>query len=707
LEIESKLKMKAVLPGPEETPEQSGKTSWSMRFLRLSLLFSALMLLAGTISIYLWLKALGVFNLDKSRISILENYSFRDNSIVYDSDQKKIGEFFDRYHVFVPFEELPDHFVKALTGIEDASFFDHHGVDYRAILRVIVSRLKSESFNQGGSTITQQLVRNTILHNERSIERKIQEIAWALEVERHLSKEKILELYVNIMFLGNGSYGVGAAAHRYFGKEMRDISAAESALIAGLFQSPSRYNPAKYPERAKKRQLMVIEAMRKHGTITESESKTIAAQKLVYQPYKFINTEKASWFVDYVADLMKKLKLTTPQLKKSTGLRIYTTLNSRLQSLAERSVGWYDKPLNELSKRTGKIKDPESGLLKNATVEASMLVTDPKNGDILAMVGGRNYRKSQFNRTTSALRSPGSAFKPVVYTEALFRGFKWSDMIYVSPINIENYRPKNQSDDYLTETTMMRAFYRSMNSPTIEIATKIGLPAIIDRAKKLGIKSPIKQEFGSALGSSDVTMLDLARLYGTYANQGMLTEPSAITKITNADGDILWERSSEDHRTQRVINAQIAYLMTQGMRAVLTSGTAAKSSDLAVHAAGKTGTSNDSSDNWFCGYTSNLVSIVWVGTDEHAPIYANASGSSVALPIWDQFVRNSFTIRPPTQFERPDGITEATIHPRYGHRIEGGARMYFLESNQPIETSSALESIEQNSDRTYRNVFRH
>ena len=620
MDIESKLKMKGVLSDADGNQPPKRDVTLMRRVIRTALVSLALLLIAGSTTLFYWLNALGVFNLDKRNLARLENYSYQDNSIVFDSEQNKIGEFFDRYHVFVPFEDLPPHFVNALVSIEDSNFWEHHGIDYRAIARVLVARLRSDSFTQGGSTITQQLVRNTILHNERTIERKVLEIAWSLEVEKNLSKEKILELYVNIMFLGNGSYGVGAAAHRYFGKDMRDISPAESALIAGLFQSPSRYNPAKYPDRAKKRQMIVIDAMQKTGYIKEKEAKSIASEKLHYKEYKFINTQTASWFVDYVADAIKKLKASNPNLRKASGLRIHTTLNTRLQSLAERSVGWYDANLTELSKKTAKIKDPETGQMKNATIEASILVTDPQNGDILAMVGGRNYKKSQFNRTTSALRSPGSAFKPVVYTEALIHGFKWSDMIYVSPINIENYRPKNTSDDYLTETTMMRAFYRSMNSPTIEIATKVGLPSIIDRAKKLGIRSPIKQEFGSALGSSDVSMLDLARMYGSYANKGVLTELSGIIKITNADGDVLWERASPENRQQKVLNTQIAYLMTQGMRAVLTSGTGSKSADLAVNAAGKTGTSNDSSDNWFCGFTPNLVSIVWVGTDEHAPI---------------------------------------------------------------------------------------
>ena len=318
------------------------------------------------------------------------------------------------------------------------------------------------------------------------------------------------------------------------------------------------------------------------------------------------------------------------------------------------------------------------------------------------MIGGRDYTKSQFNRTENALRSPGSAFKPIVYAQALMNGYKWSDMIYVSPVNIDNYRPRNFEDDYLTETTMMRAFYKSMNAPTMEIATKVGLQPIINLAKKMGIRSPIKEEFGS-----DVTMSDMARVYGTFANGGTLTELSPITKITTADGRVVWQRKSVVDRQYKALNTQISYLLTQGMRSVLTNGTGFKSSDLAMFAAGKTGTSNTSADNWFCGYTTDLVSIVWVGTDEHAPMYGNATGGSVALPIWDQFMRGSKSYRPAREFLRPEGIIEATVHPVYGHRTSSGSRMYFLGHNQPQETESALETMENSSTGGYRRVFRH
>lgn len=675
--------------------------------IRLAFLTLSIVLTVCGIAIYTWLSGLGVFSIDTTKISALQNYKYADNSIVFDRNGGKIGEFFEQYHVFTPYGDLPQHFLDALISIEDRNFYEHNGIDIPSVGRAMLHRLKNGRFTQGASTITQQLVRHLFLTREKTIERKIIEIAIALKTEKILSKEKILEIYVNTMFLGNGSYGVGAAARRYFNKNVSELSPAESALIAGLFQSPSRYNPARYQERAKKRQLQVLDAMFRNEKISLSELKKLQKDPISYKSYQFINSSIAPWFVDYIQDSLKSLPSEVITNAKRGGLRIYTTLDQALQRIAESSLKSHSSSLRDLEGRTARIKDNKTNSSRHAKIEASILVTDPRNGDILAMVGGRDYKVSKFNRATSALRSPGSVFKPIVYAEALHQGFKWSDVIFVSPVNIENYRPKNMKDDYLTETTMLRAFYRSMNSPTIEIASKLGLKSILERAISMGIRSPMKDEFGSALGSSDVTMFDLARAYSTFASGGLLTELTPITKITDSEGNIIWESPALPLRQKRVLNSQLAYLMTEGMRSVLSVGTGYRSSDLAKNAVGKTGTSNDSADNWFCGYTPDLVGIVWVGTDEHAPILANVTGGSIALPIWDQLIRSSMSIRPPRPFEKPDGITEASVHPLYGHMVKKGTKMYFLSNRLPDETESALENIEASGERGYRNVFRH
>ena len=660
--------------------------------------------------LFFWCQSIGLFALDKAKIANLDRFEYQDNSIVFDKNGNKIGEYFDEYHLFVHYDELPHAFVDALIATEDRRFFEHSGVDYRGILRAIWTKIKLRKASGGGgaSTITQQVVRSVFLNNKKNISRKVTEIAYALELERTMSKQKILEFYVNTMFLGNGSYGVGAAAKRYFGKKIQDLSPAQSAMIAGLFQSPSRYNPKKYPDRAKSRQLKVINSMLRNKMITKKVAQELSGAPLNYREYKYLNAQNASWFVDYVRENIPKLisiKRSGIGSQGISGYRIYTTLDSDLQTLAESSVHAYDSRLNELSRQTGMIRDSATGGLKKSRVEASMLVTDPNTGDVLAMVGGRDFKRSQYNRASSAMRSPGSAFKPIVFTEALLAGSKWSDLLYVSPINIANYRPKSEEADYLTETTLLRAFYRSMNAPALDLAESVGMPAIISRAKTMGVTSPIKDEFGSAIGSSDVSMMDLSRMYGTFATGGVLTEINPITKITDANGQVLWERPTLALRQKRVLNQQVAYLMTQGMMAVLAKGTGSSSKDLSGISAGKTGTSNDNADNWFCGYTPNLVSIVWVGTDEHTAIHANISGGAIALPIWDQFIRGSLRTRRAPKFVRPSGIVDADINPIYGHLSESGIKMSFIEQNVPMESTSPLEHLENDSSGGFRHAF--
>lgn len=700
----SYLNFPDALPPMQNPPRMR---AWIRSIIRITVLVASISVIAGGIVIYVWLKTLGVFSLDERRVSELERFSYTDNTLVFDRDGHKIGEFFDRYQVFVPIDETPVALRQSILAIEDRTFMQHPGVDLSAMMRAIWSRIKTGKVTQGASTITQQVAKQMILSSEKTVERKVLEIAWALKIEKSLSKKQILQIYINNMFLGNGAYGVGAAAHRYFGKDVRKLTPAECALIAGLFQSPSRYNPAKFPARAKLRQQSVLRALVASGHLTKKQSRAVDKEVLKYQEYKPINYETAPWFVDSVREVLPILLGHVGKKVDGKGLRVYTTLDPAIQNDAERSIMTSEATFTHIEKSTDLTLDKNSGLKQRARVEASMLVTDPQTGEILAMVGGRNYKDSQYNRAMNAMRSPGSAFKPVVYTEALMQGLTWNDVIFVSPVNVGNYKPRTPDDEYLSETTMFRAFYKSMNTPTVEIANRIGLASILNRAKSLGIRTPIKAEFGSVLGSSDTTMQDLARMYNVFATNGMLTELSTISKVTNSDGVILYQAPALSTRRKKVLTPQVAYLMTQGMKAVMTRGTAIKSADLAGVAAGKTGTSNDSEDNWFCGYTANLSAIVWVGTDEHAPIFANVTGGAVALPIWDTFMRQAFLHRPPGSIPVPSGITSIGVHPKYGHLVKGGTPMWFLEGTQPKQTASALENIESKSSGAYRRVFRH
>ncbi len=657
--------------------------------------------LAFAYSIFLWMDNLGVFNIDDSVIESISKLTPPDNSIVFDRNGKKIGEFFNHYHLYVPYEKLPRELVQAIVSIEDRNFFHHVGVDPKAIVRAMRASIVRRGYQQGASTLTQQVVRHYLLSSEKTLDRKVKEIFLAIRFEQIFSKEKILELYTNKLFLGNGAYGVGAAAQRYFGKSIFDLETHEYALIAGLFQSPTRFNPSRYPARAKRRQLQVLKAMYQAGAITKGRAAFLSKQPLVYQDYKPMNDMFAAYFIDYIKESTNSL---VRKQVEGQGMRIFTTIDSELQNLANETFKQSSAVLERadelvIQKRARK-KDEEK-----ATAEAALLSLNPKTGEILAMVGGRDYAKSQFNRTTKALRSPGSAFKPVVYSLALENGWKWSDLLFVSPVSVNGYRPKNYNEGFLTETTLLRAFYQSLNTAAVELGNKLGLDEVIAHAEKLGVRSPLKQEPGIILGSSEMTMLDLARVYSVFANGGKAIDPVAITRIEDRNGKILYELPEVAERSTAVVSPQAAYLMTQGMKSVMTNGTAQGARELADRAVGKTGTSNDSEDNWFAGYASNVLTLTWVGTDDHLPMDKPAAGGTLALPIWKAYMSEAFKLRAPGSFIDPGGVVSYYVNPEFGNYSSGGIRMYFKKGTGPSSGHSEFQQIEQEG--SYRSLFGH
>ena len=382
------------------------------------------------------------------------------------------------------------------------------------------------------------------------------------------------------------------------------------------------------------------------------------------------------------------------------GLRIHTTLDSTLQKKAKAAIDSSDpifKKAEDLVLIPFKKKKQGSG------IQGAIISSDPRSGEILSMVGGRDYKKTKFNRTIQSLRQPGSAFKPIVYSLALANGMKWSDLHYVSPIAVDNYRPKNFSKQFLTEVTMLRAFFRSINTPTVEIGSKLGLKAVIRHAKKMGISSPIKPETGLFLGASEVSMLDILRAYSTIANYGVKVEPIAISKITDRYGKVLYEAPSLKERSVEVISKQDAYLMIEGLRTVFRNGTAYSHHEMGAYAAGKTGTSNASRDNWFVGFTPSIATAVWVGSDKSYEFLGRATGTSLALPIWAKYMRAAVSKSPPPPFEQPVGIVMKRVHSKYGYTTSSGLRMYFKKGDVPTRETSDLKVLSETGK--YRTLF--
>lgn len=615
------------------------------------------------------------------------DHTERDNTLVFARDGQVIAEVFSRYHIYVPWEKMPQVIIDAVLAIEDRSFFSHHGIDFKAMLRALWRNLKAGSVRQGASTITQQVVKNYSLSHKRVMRRKLKEIMLAIELERILPKEKILTIYLNNLFLGNRSYGVGAASRRYFGKTVQQLTLAEAAMLAGLFRAPGKYDPMRFPVAARRRQLQVLQAMLVSGKIDNEQLQMALRQELRLKPYRTPRLEIAPHFVDYVIKRAATL-LDWPTIGDQ-GLRIHTTLDLNSQRQANAII-------RDVTKIT---KYKEVG-----EMEAALLSVDPLNGEIMTMVGGRDYRKSKFNRAVQALRPPGSAFKPIVYSYALAQGMAWNDVNLIAPIAIAAYRPRERRGELIKETTLYRSFYKSLNLPVIDLAAKFGTRRIIAHARTFGIKSALKEEAGTVLGGSDLRMTEMAEAYAVFANAGVRTEQIAISRITDRYGNLLYSAPPSEERQQLVITPQVSYLLTAAMQDVFKHGTARRYHDLHRWAAGKTGTSDGAKDNWFCGYSNERVTVVWLGKDDFSQSSRRTYGATVALPIWVKFMQAVTSAGGRRGFVVPTGVVAAQVNPRYGTLDAKGIRMYFIEGKTPNRSYSSYEALSKNPD--FRGFFK-
>jgi penicillin-binding protein 1B len=542
---------------------------------------------------------------------------------------------------FVKFEELPDNLVKAVLAIEDRRFFSHAGLDPLRIIGAALRNLRAESYIQGGSTITQQLVKNFFLTPERTFRRKAQEALLALVLERRASKQEILELYLNEVYFGQaGSFsinGVGEAARMYFRKDVGNLALTESALLAGMIQSPNPYNPYRHLQRATERRNQVIRAMREAGFIEEATAQAAVAEPLKVDP-PTLDSAEAPYFVDLVSTQLEQRydsrDLTTQNLS------IHTSLDLRLQAIAQRALA------NGLASAEKMIRKKQT----KAPVQGCLIALEPRSGAILALVGGRSYGASQYNRVVQARRQPGSTFKPFVYLAAFEATFEDPALPPITPATVvedtptvfffedKEYIPQNYEDDYQGNVTLRRALSKSLNVATVKVAEMVGYDRIANLwSKKLGIGTAIKPYPAVALGAFEATPFEMATAYNVLANGGLKVEPVAVLSVTDEKGQTL-----EQHNPQppaRVVHEETAFLVTSMLRSVLDEGTgaAARGLGFSAEAAGKTGTTNDLRDAWFAGYTPDLLCVVWVGFDDNTPI--NLSGARAALPIWVEFMK--------------------------------------------------------------------
>ncbi|MBN3906354.1 MAG: penicillin-binding protein 1A [Nostoc sp. NMS1] len=577
-------------------------------------------------------------------------------------------------------EQIPDNLKKAFIASEDRRFRQHNGVDPQGIVRASLNNLRSQGVVEGGSTITQQLTRILFLKQEQTIWRKLKEVRLAQKMEHELTKDQILERYLNLVYLGGGAYGVADAAWVYFSKSPDQLTLAEMATIAGLAPAPSLYAPDKNPEAAKRRRNLVLQRMQEDGVITPEQKQAALQEPLTLKSSlpKRVQVE-SPYFTSYI---QKELpKYVSSKVLASEGLVVETTLNPTWQKVAEEAVA---KTLRN------------QGRWENFK-QAAMVAIDPQSGEIKAMVGGKDFGKNQFNRVTQAQRQPGSTFKGFVYATAIASGKSPYDSYEDAPFVVDGYEPKNYSERFRGSMNMRDALTRSVNIIAVKVLIDVGFTPTIKLAHDMGIKSELKPTYSLALGSNEVNLLELTSAYGSFATQGLHTEPHGITRILNRQGKVIW---SANFKSQRALDADSSAIMTWMLRNVVEEGTgaAAQLGDRPV--AGKTGTSDEARDLWFIGYIPQMVTGVWLGNDDNHP--TDGSSGSAAY-TWHEFMEKAVEGMPVEKFPkrpklegRKGTIKAQTIKPKQV------LNRSLNSDNDDSEGESAKNSEESGSSRRRR-----
>ena len=628
--------------GSGSKSKRKKKKGRGWRILLLVFLLVVFLVVGAAIALYFTL----IFDLP--RLTTLKDYQPYIISEVYSDDEVLIGEFFIERRLIVPLSQMPKLLIKAFVAAEDARFFEHQGIDYWRILGAAFRNIEALEVVQGGSTITQQIAKSFFLTPERSITRKLKEAILAQRIESYLTKNEILYLYLNQIYLGEGAFGVAAAAKTYFGKSVQDLTLAECAILAGLPPAPNNLSPLRHPKKARERQLYVLHRMVERRLISPVQAIRAGAEEIRLRPKGPKGYHEAPYAVEQVRMYIEE-KYGKEILYKG-GLKIYTTLNFRMQQVAQKAVL---KGLEEFEAREGKGKGKDQ-------VQGALIALDPQTGYILAMVGGRDFAASQFNRATQARRQAGSAFKPIVYAAALDKGFTPATVIVDEPFSYidvpgkEPWEPQNFDREFWGPITFRKALTFSRNVVTVKIAQSIGIEYLIQYARNLGIKSKLEPNLSLALGAANVSLLEMTNAFGVFAAQGYRAEPILITRIVDKDGNILEE---VEPSAIEVISPQTSYLITSLMQSVIQEGTGQRAKALGRPAAGKTGTTNDTRDAWFLGFIpQQLVAGAWMGYDIEKPLGTHETGAVAALPIWLEFMKEAVDGKVVENFSVPEGI---------------------------------------------------
>ncbi len=629
-------------------------------------------------------------------VSSLVDYKPATTTRIYDKNGDKIANLFDKKHrYYAPFDEIPPRAIEALIAIEDTTFFEHPGINIDAIFRAAIKVIKAGSAVEGASTITQQLVKNVLLTREKKLSRKIKEAIYALKLETFLTKEEILERYLNEIYYGHGYYGIKTAADGYFHKKLEDLTLKEIAILVGLPKAPSTYAPTKNYEISMGRANRVVSRMFTLGWVDEAQYEAALAEN----PEIFDDTltqNKAPFIVDEVT---RRMVANGMDDIKTGGYEIYTTIDLRLQKAAKDSLKYaYDLSLKRIEGYREKEeqrfeKDPEYKIFDiNTTLLNGALVSlDSKSGDILALVGSVDYKKSSYNRATQGRRQPGSAFKPFIYQVAVDLGYSGATKLvdiaktYEYEKNGEElkWQPRNYEKNYKGLISLRESLIHSRNLATINLVNEIGLRQLLNEFVKFGIKN-LPPDLSISLGTISLSPLQLAKYYTSFANGGIQVEPHLINYVEQ-DGYRVYQKRE---KTKFITEPTQAFIMTSILRDVVDRGTGRRASAKGIELAGKTGTTNNNVDGWFAGYSPTIETIVWFGNDDNTPMYKKETGGRIAGPAFSNYYKNVLKLYPQIQrkFEIPEGIIEVVID---------GKKEFFSEISKPPRVEAEVDPQEE------------
>lgn len=581
--------------------------------IRFIFIMSCACALAGVASLELYLSSLPpINNLEQFKPNIVTK--------IYSGDGEIIKTFTAYTYEKIDLKDIPDNLKKALIATEDKNFYRHHGYDITGLARSTLQNVIAGHVVQGASTITQQLARVLFLNNERTFDRKLKELFIAARIEKTISKDQILEMYMNNVYLGAGAYGVEGAAQIYFDKHLKDCDLAELALIAGLPQAPSVYNPFNNMDLAVKRRNQVLTRMYKMRYITTEEYEKAKEEKVhLAKVPQFYTTNKAPYFCDYVMKELERLGFDEAEISQG-GYKVVTTLDYKAQKAANEAI----------------LRNLRGWGLGGEKNQAAVFSFSPIDGKILVYSGGKDYTKSQYDRVTQAVRPPGSSFKPIVYAAAMEKGISPNDMIEDRPLTIGQWSPRNYGNKYRGKIPVYTALMVSSNVCAARLIKEVGIRSVIQTARVLGIETPLEYDYTIALGSNGVKLFEFTRAYGAFANGGYVVQPYAIERVETSRGKVVYKAPKTKITHQLSMNT--AAEMTAMMKTVITNGTG-RAANIGKPAAGKTGTTDDNKDAYFMGYTPNIVTGVWVGNDDNTVMNKSIQGGTVPALIWKDVMK--------------------------------------------------------------------